>query len=122
VPTEGKSRQTDLVQSEERLYIRQYDGPFPPASELLQIKQVDPAYPERIMKLTEDRTAANIRQQDRESIAPLISMGITTLFGLCGFGLAALFGLKGMQGGTIASIVGGIAPIIIAALANLRKK
>jgi uncharacterized membrane protein len=119
--TTGQSR-GDIVSSEEQLIIRQYNGPIPPASELEQLKAVDPSFPDRVMRIAEAHAAADIRKKDRFSIAPIIGQIASLLISCFGFGVAVLFGLKGIEAGAITATIGGIAPIVIAALTNLKSK
>jgi len=46
---------------------------------------------------------------------------ISVALGITGFGAAVFLALKGLEGGAVAAAVGGVAPIIIAALGNLWK-
>jgi uncharacterized membrane protein len=116
-----KPSRSDIVSSEEQLIIRQYNGPIPPASELEQLKAVDPSFPERVMCIAEAHAAADIRKKDRFSIAPIIGQIASLLISCFGFGISVLFAFKGIEAGAIAAIIGGISPIIIAALSNLKK-
>jgi uncharacterized membrane protein len=111
-----------LAESEEHVIIRQYNGPIPPASELQQLKSVDPAFPERVMRIAEAHAAAEVRRKDRFSLYPIFGQIASFLMGCMGFGIGAFFAFKGIEAGAIAAIIGGIAPIIIAALSNLKKK
>ena len=111
-----------MVNTEEQLIIHQYNGPIPPASELQQLKAIDPVFPERVMRIAELHAAAEIRRKDRFSMSPIIGQIASFLIGCMGFGIAALFAFKGIESGAITAIISGIAPIIIAALANIRKK
>jgi uncharacterized membrane protein len=95
---------------------------LPPASELEQLKAVDPSFPERIMRIAESHAAADIRQKDRFSMTPIIGQIASVLISCFGFGISILFAFKGIETGVIAAIIGGISPIIIAALVNLKKK
>jgi hypothetical protein len=53
----------------------------------------------------------------------IVSLGqvFSFVLGITGFGAAVFLALKGLEGGAVAAAVGGVAPIIIAALGNLRK-
>jgi uncharacterized membrane protein len=121
-----KPSRGDIVSSEEQFIIRQYNGPIPPASELEQLKAVDPSFPDRVMRIAESHAAADVRKKDRFSLAglvvPIIGQIASVLISCFGFGISILFAFKGIETGVIAAIIGGISPIIIAALANLKKK
>jgi uncharacterized membrane protein len=111
-----------MMSSEEQLIIRQYNGPIPPASELEQLKRVDNSFPERVMCIAEAHAAADIRQKDRFSIIPIIGQVASFVISCLGFGISILFAFNGVEAGAIAAIIGGISPIIIAALSNFKKK
>jgi hypothetical protein len=87
---------------------------------------VDPSFPERIMRMTEDNNKADITARNRFSLVglavPLLGQIFSFLISCMGFGVAVLFGLKGIEIGAVTATIGGIAPIVIAALANLRAK
>ena len=98
-----------------------YQGPIPHPDILKKFGTVDPSYPERIMKMTEDNNRLEIRMRERDSILGVLGQIFSFTLGLTGFGLSALLALKGLEAGAIAAAIGGIAPIIVAALGNLRK-
>ncbi|MDR1576346.1 MAG: hypothetical protein LBS37_10115 [Treponema sp.] len=80
-----------------------------------------PDLPERIVKMAEIETEADVRRIDRESSSIGRGQVFSFVLGMAGFGLAAVFALKGMETGAIAAAIGGVAPIIVAAIGNLRK-
>jgi uncharacterized membrane protein len=98
-----------------------YQGPIPHPDILKKFGSVDPSYPERIMKMTEDNNRSEIRIRERDSMLGLFGQVFSFVLGLTGFGISALFALKGLEAGAIAAAIGGVAPIIIAAIGNLRK-
>ena len=115
-------QQSDLVQvGVQELYA----GPIPHPETLRQFGEVDPSFPERLMKMTEENNRADVTEKDRMSLVslavPVIGQIGSFLISAMGFGTAIFFGLKGIEGGAIAAALGGIAPIVIAALANLKK-
>jgi uncharacterized membrane protein len=99
-----------------------YSGPIPHPDFLKKFGDIDPSFPERIMKMTEDNNKADVTMKNRFSLAPLLGQMFSFLISCIGFGTAILFGLKGIQAGAITATIGGIAPIIIAALANIKTK
>jgi uncharacterized membrane protein len=107
---------------EEQLIIHQYNGPIPPASELQQLKAVDPAFPERVMRMAEAHAEADVRRKNRFSLSPILGQAASFLLSCMGFGIGVLFAFKGIEAGAITAIISGIAPIIIAALSNLKRK
>jgi uncharacterized membrane protein len=103
-----------------------YSGPIPHPDFLKKFGDIDPSFPERIMKMAEDNNKADITMRNRFSLSGLISPLLGQIFSFLisgiGFGAAILFGLRGIETGAIAATIGGIAPIIIAALANMKTK
>jgi uncharacterized membrane protein len=103
-----------------------YSGPIPHPDFLKKFGDVDPSFPERIMKMAEDNNKADVVMRNRFSraglIAPLLGQIFSFLISCIGFTTAILFGLKGIEAGAITATIGGIAPIIIAALTNIKTK
>jgi hypothetical protein len=89
-------------------------------------KAIDPNFPERMMNMAENHAAADVRGKDRMSFAtfvvPFIGQVFSFLLGLGGFVLCALLAMKGLKAESITAAIGGIAPIVVVALANLKKK
>jgi uncharacterized membrane protein len=98
-----------------------YSGPIPPPQVLAGFRELMPDLPERIVKMAEIETEADVRRIDRESSSIGRGQVFSFVLGMAGFGLAAVFALKGMETGAIAAALGGVAPIIVAAIGNLRK-
>jgi uncharacterized membrane protein len=98
-----------------------YQGPIPHPDILKKFGTVDPSYPERIMNMAEENNKNTNTNRTRDSVAGLLGMVFSFALGLAGFGVAAIFGFKGIEAGAIASVIGGVAPIVVAALGNLRK-
>ncbi|MDR1950139.1 MAG: DUF2335 domain-containing protein [Spirochaetaceae bacterium] len=105
-----------------------FSGPLPPPAELKGYKEIDPGYPERLLKMAESHADSVDRLRHEEAFLKhreAMSLGrgqwLSFILGMAGFGLAAIFGFKGMGTQATASIIAGVAPIIVAALGNLRK-
>jgi uncharacterized membrane protein len=98
-----------------------FSGPIPPPDTLKGYREIDPGYPERLMKMAEAHSAADVYQKYKESFTVTLGQVFSFALGLTGFGLSALFALNGLEAGAIAAAIGGIAPIIVAAMGNLRK-
>jgi hypothetical protein len=73
------------------------------------------------MKLAEAHAAADVHKKYKEPFYITLGQVLSFTLGLTGFGLSAIFALKGLETGAIAAAIGGVAPIIIAAIGNLRK-
>jgi uncharacterized membrane protein len=98
-----------------------FSGPLPPPEALRAYGEIDPGYPERLMKLAEAHAAADVHRKYKEPFNVTLGQVLSFTLGLTGFGLSALFALKGLETGAIAAAIGGVAPIIVAAIGNLRK-
>jgi uncharacterized membrane protein len=103
-----------------------YSGPIPHPDFLKKFGDIDPSFPERIMRMTEDNNKADVTMRDRFSltgiVVPILGQIFSFLISCIGFGAAILLGLKGIEAGAITATIGGIAPIVIAALTNLRSR
>ena len=78
------------------------------------------------MRMTEDNNKADVNMRNRFSLTgfviSLLGQIFSFLISCTGFGVAVLFGLRGIEIGAVAAAIGGIAPVVIAALANLKSK
>ncbi|MDR1232550.1 MAG: hypothetical protein LBK61_14250 [Spirochaetaceae bacterium] len=61
----------DVASTEERVIIRQYNGPIPPPSDLKELQTISPDFPERIMRIAEAHAEADVQTKNRDSIASL---------------------------------------------------
>jgi uncharacterized membrane protein len=98
-----------------------YQGPIPHPDILMKFGAVNPEYPERIMRMAEEAAQTANKSRNRDSINSVLGSIFSFLLGIAGFGASVAFALNGMEGGAIAVAIGGVAPIAVAALANLRK-
>jgi uncharacterized membrane protein len=96
-------------------------GPLPSPDILAGYKELKPDLPDIIIQWAENYNHMNIRKIDRESASLGRGQVFSFLLGLTGFGISALFAFKGLEAGAIAAAIGGVAPIIVAAIGNLRK-
>jgi uncharacterized membrane protein len=103
-----------------------YSGPIPPPDLLKKFGDIDPSFPERLMRMTEDNNKADVVMRNRFSltglVVPILGQIFSFLISCIGFSVAVLFGLKGIEIGAITAAIGGIAPVVVAALANLKSK
>lgn len=103
-----------------------YSGPLPHPDILKGFQEINPDYPDKIFSMAEENNKANIRAQDRITIAniviPVIGQIFTFLLGLCGVGAGIFLALQGHSAASIAAILSGLAPIIIAAIQNMKQK
>ena len=61
-----------------------FSGPLPPPETLKGYGTIDPQYPERIFKLAEEYTRAEIKGKDTESRALILGMILSFLVSLAG--------------------------------------
>jgi uncharacterized membrane protein len=103
-----------------------YSGPIPHPDTLKKFGDIDASFPERLMRMTEDNNRADVTMRNRFSlaslVAPILGQVFSFLISCIGFGVAIVFGLKGIEAGVITATIGGIAPIVIAALTDLKSK
>jgi uncharacterized membrane protein len=103
-----------------------YAGPIPNPDTLKKFGDIDPSFPERIMRMTEDNNKADVTMRNRFSftslLVPLLGQIFSFAISCIGFGVAIVFGLKGIEVGAVTATIGGIAPIVIAALTNLKSR
>jgi uncharacterized membrane protein len=98
-----------------------FSGPLPPPAVLKGYGEVDPQYPERIFKMAEAYSAADVKERNAESLAIILGMAFS--FAICLGGLVACFvlALKGMTAESITAAVAGISPIVINALSSFKR-
>jgi uncharacterized membrane protein len=115
-PLTKKQDNSEVVIEERALF----SGPLPPPAALKGYGEIDPQYPERIFKMAESYSKAEIRGKNTESLA--VVLGIIFSFMVCLGGLAAglVLALKGLRAESITAAVAGISPIVINALSNFR--
>lgn len=102
-----------------------YAGPIPHPSIMRGFQEIDPSFPERIISMTEKITDAQIKAMETSTkanlVQPIIGQIATLLIVLSGIGAAVFFVMKGVSSAAVVSILGGISPIIAAALQSLKK-
>jgi uncharacterized membrane protein len=116
-PPAKRQNNSEILVEENALFA----GPLPPPGVLKGYGEVDPQYPERIFKMAESYSAADVKEKNTESLA--IILGMVFSFMTCLGGLTACFvlALKGMTAESITAAVAGISPIVINALSNFRR-
>jgi uncharacterized membrane protein len=98
-----------------------FSGPLPPLETLKGYGTIDPQYPERIFKLAEEYTRAEIKGKDTESRALILGMILSFIVSLAGLGSCLFLALKGMTAESITAAVTGFSPVLINAISNLKK-
>jgi len=88
-----------------------FSGPLPPPDTLKGYSEVNPNYPERLMKMAEAHAAADVHQKYKEPFNVTLGQIFSFLLGLSGFGLSAFLAIRGL----------GADAIAVAAIGNLRK-
>jgi uncharacterized membrane protein len=99
-----------------------FSGPIPPPAVLRQYGEIGPDLPERIMKMAEAHAAADVKRKLKESSAIGNGQIFSFALGLVGFGVCTLLALRGIEAGAITAAIGGIIPIVVAALSNLKSR
>jgi uncharacterized membrane protein len=98
-----------------------FSGPLPPPETLKGYGEVDPQYPERIFKMAESYSKAEIKGKNTESLAVILGMLFSFMTCLGGLTACLILALRGMTAESITAAVAGISPIVINALSNFRR-
>jgi uncharacterized membrane protein len=98
-----------------------FSGPLPPPEVLKGYGSIDPQYPERIFKMAEEYARSDIKGKNTESFAIVLGMALSFLICISGLGACLFLALKGMTAESITAAITGFSPILLNALANLRK-
>ena len=102
--------------------IAVYQGQFPHPDILKGFAEIVPTMPERILKMTEDYTKSDIKRENRDSLSLILGQILTFLITIIGFVFSAILAKLGMAEVSIASIVGGLVPVLIAGINSFRHK
>ncbi|MCL2231947.1 MAG: hypothetical protein FWB99_02605 [Treponema sp.] len=117
----AKPSPKNKVQLQALLGQEVFSGPLPSPGMLKGYREISPDYPERLMKMAEAHAAADIHKKYKEPFNITFGQVLRSLWAFL-FGLSKRpFGSNGLEAVAIAAALGGIAPIIVAALGNLRK-
>jgi hypothetical protein len=82
---------------------------------------VDPQYPERIFKMAESYSKADVNGKNTESLAIILGMVFSFLSCLGGLAACLFLALKGLTAESITAAVADISPIVLNALSNFRR-
>ena len=100
----------------------QHSGPLPHPDVLRGYSEIDPSFPERVMKMAEENNSASIKHEEKLIEGSLSNqrLGIILNFIICGFGLcvAALLGYAGMQFGAASAVICSLCPGIVSLIGN----
>ena len=103
-----------------------YSGPLPTPELLQKWEAIHPGAAELIFRTYEKQVTSRIERENKltESKVKTDSRGQIFAFLLAagGLGLALAFALLGNSGAALASIIGGIAPIILATVTGLLRR
>jgi uncharacterized membrane protein len=115
-PPAKRQTNSEVLVEEQALF----SGPLPPPAVLKGYGEVDPQYPERIFKMAESYSKAEVKGINTESLAVILGMALSFLVCLGGLAVCLILALKGMTAESITAAVAGISPIVINALSNFR--
>jgi uncharacterized membrane protein len=113
----AKRRHNSEIMVEERAL---FSGPLPPPAILKGYGELDPQYPERIFKMAEAYSKAEVKEKNTESLSVILGMIFSFMTCIGGLGGCLFLALKGMTTESITAAVAGISPIVINALANFK--
>jgi uncharacterized membrane protein len=106
------------IETQQRLF----QGPIPQPDDLKGYGELDPGFPDRILKMAEIHAIADVRRKNIESNSIIMGQVFSFLLSMISIGSCIYLGTKGLTAEAITAAVGGFTPIIIAALSNFRKK
>ena len=104
--------------------VSSYSGPIPHPDILRGLGEVDPSFPERVMKMaegharTEDSVQLKITSTNTASI--ILGQVFSFLFGIGGIGACVYLALRGSVGGAVVSGIAVIVQTVVAGLAGQR--
>ncbi|TAH55181.1 MAG: DUF2335 domain-containing protein [Treponema sp.] len=103
-----------------------FSGPLPPPDVLARYGEIKSDLPERITKMAEEHNQADVLSKNRfsraMSFATVAGPVFSFILGIGSIAAAIWLALIGQTGTSIAAIIGGFAPIIIASISNLKSK
>lgn len=121
-PTNNKNKNLQTINVTQQ---QLYSGPLPHPDILKGFKEINPDYPDRILKMAENHADCEIRNQDKiysaNSISLILGQVLTFLLGISGIVSGVVLALKGLSAPAITAIISGFAPIVISAIQNIKK-
>ena len=111
-----------IAQTLIRTRQERFQGPIPPPDALKAYGGIDPAFPDRIIKMAESHVRSDVHRKDVDSVSIVLGQVFSFLLGSISIGAGVLLALRGATAAAITAVVGGFAPVIIAALSNFKKK
>jgi uncharacterized membrane protein len=111
-----KQNNSEIIVEESALF----SGPLPAPETLRGYGEVDPKYPERIFKMAESYSKAEVKEKNTESLAIILGMTFSFMTCLAGLASCLFLAMKGMTAESITAAVAGISPIVINALSNFK--
>ena len=121
----AKQEKTGVSERQEMTAI-QHSGPLPHPDVLKGYAEIDPSFPERIMKMAEENNKASIEHEELLIKESSINqkLGIITNFIICilGLGVAAVLGIYGINIGAAVTALGSLCPGIFAFIGMRKNK
>ena len=117
-------REKTGVSERQEMTAIQHSGPLPHPDVLRGYAEINPSFPERIMKMAEENNKASIEHEElliRESSCNQ-KLGIWTNFviSILGLAVAVVLGIAGIRGGAAVAVVCSLCPGIIAMVGSRR--
>ena len=120
LPEEQAKTTDNAIISQQEIAI--YQGQFPHPDILKGFAEVLPDMPERILKMAEEHNKADIRTKNRNSLSLILGQVLTFLITISGLAFGVILAKMGMAGASIASIIGGIVPVLISGIEAFKTK
>lgn len=122
-PTANKDS-LELMAERERLVAmhKGYQGPIPSPEFMQEYANVDPSFPDRIFKLTENNLEQQYKHQNKMDILRFLGWGSATVITLTAMGLGAYLLMNDKDLAGFSFLVGSALPSVIIYFTNRAKQ
>lgn len=122
-PTANKDS-LELMAERERLVAmhKGYQGPIPSPEFMQEYANIDPGFPDRIFKLTENNLEQQYKHQNRMDILRFLGWGSATVITLTAMGLGAYLLINDKDLAGFSFLVGSALPSVIIYFTNRAKQ
>lgn len=122
-PTANKDS-LELMAERERLVAmhKGYQGPIPSPEFMQEYANIDPGFPDRIFKLTENNLEQQYKHQNRMDILRFLGWGSATIITLTAMGLGAYLLMNDKDLAGFSFLVGSALPSVIIYFTNRAKQ
>ena len=120
---QNNNKQKEAVHFERKVVqSRGYAGPIPPPELMDGYAQVDPSFPDRILRLTEENLKHQYSHQNKMDILQFCGWGSATAITLTAMGLGTYLLMNDKNVAGFCFLIGSALPSIVVFFANKSKK